>query len=103
MIGLVRFALRPLAHGIDGAPTPDVAEMKRLYLRPGARGGGLGRRLAQTCVDGARERGYRVLKLDTLADMAAARALYARMGFRPCAAYYDNPLGGTLYMERLLG
>ena len=80
-----------------------MAERKRLYLRPTARGTGLGRRLAQTCIDGARSRGYRVLKLDTLAQMDAARALYVQMGFRPCAAYYDNPLGGTLYMERLLG
>ena len=39
----------------------------------------------------------------TAGQVAQARALYADMGFRPCAAYYDNPLGGTLYMERLLG
>jgi hypothetical protein len=34
--------------------------------------------------------------------MHAARRLYAELGFRPCAAYYDNPLGGTLYMELTL-
>jgi len=96
-------ALRPLEHDVDGAVTSDTAEIKRLYLRPSARGTGLGRQLAQTALDGARVRGYRIVKLDTLADMHAARALYARMGFRPCPAYYHNPLGGTLYMERLLG
>jgi GNAT superfamily N-acetyltransferase len=96
-------ALRPLDHDVDGVATTDTAEIKRLYLRPSARGTGLGRRLAETALDGARSRGYRIVKLDTLADMHAARALYARMGFRPCAAYYHNPLGGTLYMERVLG
>lgn len=95
-------ALRPLAHDVAGAPTADVAEIKRLYVQPRARGTGLGRRLAQTALDAARALGYRVVKLDTLAQMDAARALYADLGFRPCAAYYHNPLGGTLYMERLL-
>jgi GNAT superfamily N-acetyltransferase len=96
-------ALRPLEHDLDGRATSDTAEIKRLYLRPLARGTGLGRRLAETALEGARSRGYRVVKLDTLAQMDAARALYGRLGFRPCAAYYHNPLGGTLYMERLLG
>ena len=96
-------ALRPLAHDATGAPTHDVAEIKRLYVRDVARGTGLGRQLAQTALDAARARGYRLVKLDTLAQMDAARALYASLGFRPCAAYYDNPLGGTLYMELPLG
>jgi putative acetyltransferase len=96
-------ALRPLAHDATGAPTNDVAEIKRLYVRDEARGSGLGRQLATTALDEARARGYRMVKLDTLAQMDAARALYASLGFRPCAAYYDNPLGGTLYMELALG
>jgi len=96
-------ALRPLDHDVVGRPTSGTAEIKRLYLRPDARGTGLGRRLAETALEGARSRGYRIVKLDTLEGMDAARALYARLGFRPCEAYYHNPLGGTLYMERLLG
>ena len=95
-------ALRPLEHEGDEPAGFDAAEIKRLYVRPVARGTGLGRRLAETALAGARERGYRVVKLDTLAQMDAARALYASLGFRPCAAYYHNPLGGTLYMERML-
>jgi putative acetyltransferase len=93
-------ALRPLGHA-ETAPG-EAAELKRLYVAPAARGTGLGRRLALTAIDHARTVGYRAIKLDTLAQMDAARALYADLGFRPCAAYYHNPLGGTLYMELTL-
>jgi GNAT superfamily N-acetyltransferase len=105
-------ALRPLPYGeIAGATnvaagpatgTTDTAELKRLYVDPAARGRGLGRRLVTVALDHARRAGYRHVKLDTLAQMASARALYASLGFVPCAAYYHNPLGGTLYMERSL-
>jgi ribosomal protein S18 acetylase RimI-like enzyme len=92
-------ALRPLPYG-QGAE--DFAELKRLYVQRGARSSGLGRRLTGTAIAHARAAGYRAVKLDTLAQMHAARRLYAELGFRPCAAYYDNPLGGTLYMELTL-
>ena len=49
----------------------------------------------------ARDR-LRELKLDTLDWMADARRLYARLGFRECAAYYDNPLPGVVYMALAL-
>ena len=34
--------------------------------------------------------------------MVAARRLYARMGFAPCAPYYPNPLPGAVYMRCVL-
>lgn len=91
-------ALRPLA----GSVQEKVAEVKRLYVRPVARGAGLGRRLVQSVIDGARAIGYRELKLDTLAQMREAQALYARLGFRECPQYYPNPLAGTVYMSLAL-
>jgi GNAT superfamily N-acetyltransferase len=89
-------ALRPTA-------MPGTAEMKRLYLRPAARGQALGRRLAEAIIARAREAGHARLVLDTLAAMDAARHLYATLGFRPVPPYYDNPLPDTLYMALELG
>jgi len=96
-------ALRPLASGcgcgsaaVESSPT---GEVKRLYVQPARRGEGWGERLARELLDEARAIGYRELKLDTLGWMTAARTLYARLGFRECAPYYDNPLAGVVYMS----
>jgi putative acetyltransferase len=93
-------ALRPLS-AVGSAPDA-IAEVKRLYVRPQARGMGLGRRLVQSVIDGARAIGYRELKLDTLDRMADARSLYAGLGFRECAPYYHNPIPGAVYMALAL-
>ena len=84
-------ALRPL----DDA----MCEMKRLWIRPGFRGLGLGRRLALTAIHAARESGYAAMCLDTLGNMAEAHALYESLGFREIPAYYDNPLEDVRYLR----
>ncbi len=84
--------LRPLDDACRG-------EMKRLYVRPAWRGTGLGRRLAEAVIDEARSRGYSAMRLDTLADMAPAQALYRDLGFAEIPAYTHNPLPGTRFME----
>jgi GNAT superfamily N-acetyltransferase len=67
-----------------------VAEIKRMWTAPAARGRGLGRRLLAELEDAARGLGYTRIRLDTAAPMKAAQAIYTSSGYMPIADYNGN-------------
>ena len=87
--------LKPLAAGI--------AELKRLYVMPAARGTGLGRRLALRALAAAAAKGYERVRLDThRPSMPAAIALYQSLGFIEIAPYGLDLGGAIAFFEKNL-
>jgi arabinose-5-phosphate isomerase len=99
-------ALRPIAgmpHDLVQGRPARVCEMKRMYVRPAARGLGLGRLLASAIIEFATAAGYDQMKLDTESDFTAAVSLYRSLGFTDCPRYNNDPQPNTLWMARPLG
>ncbi len=78
-----------LVVGMGGLRTvrPGIAEMKRVYVRPDARGSGLGRAIVERLIADARQFGFEIMFLDTSPTLTAARALSARLGFAELPPY----------------
>ena len=77
----------------------EICEMKRLYVRPGSRGNGAGRKLAEMLIAEARSIGYTKMRLDTLPIMREAHQLYRALGFCEIPPYTKNPVPGALFFE----
>jgi putative acetyltransferase len=88
---------------LPASVSPDAWEMKRLWVRPQARGLSLGKALTEAVLDRARRAGRQSVYLDTApASMAAAHRMYLALGFVPCPMYNDNPVEGLAYLVKHL-
>ena len=76
----------------------EICEMKRLYVRPRARGAHLGYGLIESVISAARDLGYAEMRLDVLAEFVQARQLYAAFGFVPAQPISFNPIPGTDFL-----
>ncbi len=85
----------------------DVAEVKRMFVVPAARGRGVSKLLLAGLEDAARARGWTTLRLETGPRQPEAIALYEGAGYRAIpafGAYVEEPDAGcSLYYERVLG
>jgi GNAT superfamily N-acetyltransferase len=81
--------------------TRETGEVKRMWIRPEARGAGLGSRLLDALVAQSRELGHTTLLLDTSAVLTEARALYSKHGFEAIEPYNDNPDATHFFRKRL--
>jgi putative acetyltransferase len=80
--------------------SPDLCEMKRLFVRSEFRSCGLGRQLVDAILKCAAAIGYRRMRLDTVpSEMGTAVHLYHKLGFIEIPAYRVNPIPGATYME----
>lgn len=80
---------------------PAYGEIKRMYVRPHARGQGVARRLIETLEASAREGGCSTFMLEAGPAQPEALIAYERLGYRrrgPYGDYPDDP--NSVFMEK---
>ncbi|RYE72697.1 MAG: GNAT family N-acetyltransferase [Oxalobacteraceae bacterium] len=80
---------------------PEYGEIKRVYVRPQARGQGVARRLMEALEAKAVQNGCRTFMLETGPTQPQALTLYECMGYQRCGPfgdYPDDPL--SIFMQK---
>lgn len=80
----------------------NIAELKRMYVRPAYRRVGIAQELLDASLIFAKTAGYTAIRLDTLDTMHSAMGLYEKNGFMKISAYYNNPEKNAVYYEKRL-
>ncbi len=98
------------AVGCGGVALLDgFAEVKRMFVRPAARGRGVAQAVLDRLEQEAVTAGYTVLRLETGDRQHAAIRVYERAGFRACPAFGDyaamapEATATSVFMEKPLG
>jgi len=85
-----------LGCGVIRQIRPDAAEFKRMYVRPKARGLGLGKLLFKHRVEEARRMGCDALYADTVKGNTPMLSMYEKFGFSYIPRYPENANGPEL-------
>jgi ribosomal protein S18 acetylase RimI-like enzyme len=72
--------------------------MKRVYIRPSARGNNQGAKLVDRVLQEAVINGYKKICLDVLPEFKAALKLYRSYGFIEHPPITNNPVPGTHFL-----
>lgn len=78
-----------------------IAEVKRMWIAPAARGQGLARRMMATAEDAARGLGIKTLRLDTNRKLFEAVKMYENTGWREIARFNDDPYPDIFFEKAL--
>lgn len=78
--------IAPLENGPEG-----VCELQKMYFLKEVRGRGLGTDMMKTCLNFAKNQGFKKCYLETMPNMVDAQKLYKKFGFN----YIDTPIGST--------
>jgi GNAT superfamily N-acetyltransferase len=81
--------------------TSRIAEVKRLFVRPAARGRGTARALLAGLEECAQNLGFEELRLDADGGAPAALALFRAAGFTPIDDYNGNPYARYWFAKRV--
>jgi DNA-binding MarR family transcriptional regulator/GNAT superfamily N-acetyltransferase len=92
----------PVGCGAAKHHTDGPAEIKRMWIAPGARGLGLGRRLLERLEACAREAGARVAHIETSAVLSEALSLYRSAGWVEVPPFNDEPFADHWFEKTLI-
>ena len=96
---LVRHSGTVVGMGGVRRTTDEAAEMKRVFVRPDQRGGGLGTTIVQRLISDARSFGYVSMRLDSGPFMTSAHRLYEAEGFRDRPSYAGAEVPNELHHD----
>jgi DNA-binding MarR family transcriptional regulator len=80
----------------------ELAEIKRLWVAPSARGLGLARRLMETAENAARNLSIKILRLDTNSALGEALQLYRNTGWTEIERFNDDPYPDVFFEKRVV-
>lgn len=78
-----------------------VAEIKRLFVHPRARGLGGGELLLEAAERAAKDGGATLVRLDTRSDLVEARRLYAANGYEETVPFNDGPYADHWFAKQM--